>query len=167
MVIGNPYAFAILCDEVKAWNIDGTFCNGLFLYFLNGVAFPPQVTTATLRCEIPGLPEKFKAPSVNHEIFHMSKEAAFTAIYNITFSDSTVDSDNHFDITPVSFSDQDCFVFAVSDGFRVRVLASTLTYLREESRHCLEGIKIEEVFVSVEDFRQMGKRLEDMAWVTE
>lgn len=162
MVVGNPYKFAILYEKVTEWNIDDTFCNGILFYFLNGVMFPRQLTTATLSCEISRLQEKLKAPQiVNCELFSMSKEEAFTAIYNATLSGDIMDCINHFDITPSSFSDQDCYIFAVSDGLQVRIFASTLVYIPEESRHSLNDAKIEEVFMNINDFKNIGYQMEN------
>lgn len=162
MVVGNPYKFAILYEKVTEWNIDDTFCNGILFYFLNGVMFPRQLTTATLSCEILRLREKLKEPQIiNCELFDMSKEEAFAAIYNSTLSGDIIDCYNHFDITPSSFSDQDCYIFAVSNGEQVRVFASTLIYVPEESRHNLEDAKIEEVLMDINDFKNIGYQMQE------
>ena len=50
---------------------------------------------------------------------------AFIKIYNLRFpEDWDVDEDYRFDISPVAFSDNNCLIFAVSNGSMVRVLAT-------------------------------------------
>ena len=64
---------------------------------------------------------------------------AFIKIYNLRFpEDWDMDEDYRFDISPVAFSDNNCLIFAVSNGSMVRVLAtSNLEYIKAESRYDL------------------------------
>ena len=52
MIIGDPYKFAILSEVINEWNIDGTFCNGVLLFCVNGDMYLKEVVTATLGSEI-------------------------------------------------------------------------------------------------------------------
>lgn len=62
-------------------------------------------------------------------------------------------------ITPYCFGDINCYVFAVSNGQRVRILASVLKYRQEESRHELDHIEIAEAYISIDDMAGLISRL--------
>lgn len=160
MLLGNPYKFAIFMHTVKEWNIDEAFCNGVLLFFINGNIYPKEILTATLNCEINILNEKFKNIAFNEEIFYKEKEKAFKQIYNITFpEDISLNNDYQFDITPLSFSDTNCYIFAVSNNIQVRILAAKLEYVRENSRHILENAVIDETFISVHEMKEISNKL--------
>lgn len=160
MLLGNPYKFAIFMQTVKEWNIDEAFFNGVLLFFINGNIYPKEILTATLNCEINILNEKFKNIAFNEEIFYKEKEKAFKQIYNITFpEDISLNNDYQFDITPLSFSDANCYIFAVSNNIQVRILAAKLEYVRENSRHILENAVIDETFISVHEMKEISNKL--------
>ena len=160
MLLGNPYKFAIFMQTVKEWNIDEAFFNGVLLFFINGNKYPKEILTATLNCEINILNEKFKNIAFNEEIFYKEKEKAFKQIYNITFpEDISLNNDYQFDITPLSFSDANCYIFAVSNNIQVRILAAKLEYVRENSRHILENAVIDETFISVHKMKEISNKL--------
>ncbi len=86
----------------------------------------------------------------------MQKDKAFIEIYNITFPyDINIDNDYRFDISPQSFADNDCFVFAVSNGEQVRIMASKLDYIVEDSRHDLKGINVSETFIDISEINKI------------
>lgn len=158
MILGNPYKFAIFLQMIKEWNIDKTFCNGVLLFSVNGIIFPNQILTASLNCEISLLKENLNNIAVNVDIFNMKKENAYRYIYNRTFPENmNLDNDYQFDITPLSFLEDSCYIFAVSNGIQVRVLAAKLEYNKKESRHKIKNIY--EAFISVEEVKEIAKNL--------
>ena len=160
MVIGDPYKFSILVEVIEEWNLDDTFHNGILLFSIDGNFFPKEIVTTTLKREVRFLHEKLMNPAVNEKIFEMQTNRAFSEIYNITFpEDFLADNDYSFDITPESFSDRDCFVFAVSNGRDVRIMAASLDYIVSESRHDLQNAEIIETSLSLEELKEMASKL--------
>ena len=160
MLLGNPYKFAVITKTIKEWNVDKTFCNGVLLFCVDGNIFPKEVLTATLNSELNPLKEKLENIAINVEIFNMEKEAAFKQIYNVTSpEDINLDNDYQFDITPLSFPEDNCYIFAVSDGTQVRILAAKLKYIKEKSRHMLKNININEAFISAQEMKEIAKAL--------
>ena len=133
MILGNPYKFSVFISTIKEWNIDNEFCNGVLLFCIDGNIFPKKIVTATLKCEIQLLKEKLRNLITNERLYNMQRDKAFAEIYNITFpEDISIDNDYRFDITPESFADENCYVFAVSNGKEVRIMATKLNYIVEE-----------------------------------
>lgn len=160
MIIGDPYRFAIIMKTIKEWNIDETFCNGVLLFCVDGNIYPKEICNATLNSEINPLKERLENIGIDNKIFNMNKEEAFQQIYDRTFpEDWDLDNDYQFDITPLSFSDNDCYIFAVSNGIQVRILAAELEYIKESSRHMFENANIKEVFISAQEIREIAKAL--------
>ncbi len=156
MMLGNPYKFSIIIDTINEWNIDGAFCNGVLLFCVDGNFFPKEVITATLKCEVQLLKENLKNLTINEELYNMQKDKAFVEIYNIMFpSDTDIDNDYRFDITPQSFSDSDCYVFAISNGKQVRIMASKLNYIIKDSRHDLKSINVSETFIDISELNKI------------
>ena len=161
MILGNPYKFSIFISTIKEWNIDNEFCNGVLLFCIEGNIFPKKIVTATLKYEIQLLKEKLRNLIINERLYNMQRDKAFAEIYNITFpEDISIDNDYRFDITPESFADENCYVFAVSNGKEVRIMATKLNYIVEESRHELSNIDISETFIEIEDLNQIISQLE-------
>ena len=161
MILGNPYKFSVFISTIKEWNIDNEFCNGVLLFCIDGNIFPKKIVTATLKCEIQLLKEKLRNLITNERLYNMQRDKAFAEIYNITFpEDISIDNDYRFDITPESFADENCYVFAVSNGKEVRIMATKLNYIVEESRHELSNIDISETFIEIEDLNQIISQLE-------
>ena len=122
MILGNPYKFSVFISTIKEWNIDNEFCNGVLLFCIEGNIFPKKIVTATLKYEIQLLKEKLRNLITNERLYNMQRDKAFAEIYNITFpEDISIDNDYRFDITPESFADENCYVFAVSNGKKVRI----------------------------------------------
>lgn len=161
MILGDPYNFAIFTQTIKQWNADTSFCNGILLFSINGKSFPKEILTATLKSEIQPLKEKLGNLVINDELYNMGKEEAFSEIYNITFpSEWDTENDYRYDITPLSFSDNNCYVFAVSNGKNIRIMASGMKYIAEESRHDLNNIEVSETFVSVQELQTIADQLD-------
>ena len=143
MILGNPYKFSVFISTIKEWNIDNEFCNGVLLFCIEGNIFPKKIVTATLKYELQLLKEKLRNLITNERLYNMQRDKAFAEIYNITFpEDISIDNDYRFDITPESFADENCYVFAVSNGKKVRIMATKLNYIVEESRHELSNVDI-------------------------
>ena len=161
MILGNPYKFSVFISTIKEWNIDNEFCNGVLLFCIEGNIFPKKIVTATLKYEIQLLKEKLRNLITNEMLYNMQRDKAFAEIYNITFpEDISIDNDYRFDITPESFADENCYVFAVSNGKKVRIMATKLNYIVEESRHELSNVDISETFIEIEDLNQIISQLE-------
>ena len=161
MILGNPYKFSVFISTIKEWNIDNEFCNGVLLFCIDGNIFPKKIVTAPLKCEIQLLKEKLRNLITNERLYNMQRDKAFAEIYNITFpEDISIDNDYRFDITPESFADENCYVFAVSNGKEVRIMATKLNYIVEESRHELSNVDISETFIEIEDLNQIISQLE-------
>lgn len=161
MIIGNPYKFSIFVETIKEWNLDGTFCNGILLFSINGILFPKEIITATLKSEIPPLKEKLSNIIVDEELYNMSKEKVFIEIYHKIFpEDININNDYRFDITPSSLSDNGYFIFAVSNGIYARILADELKYIRKESCHDLSVINVKEAFIAISELNEMALELD-------
>ena len=161
IILGNPYKFSVFISTIKEWNIDNEFCNGVLLFCIEGNIFPKKIVTATLKYEIQLLKEKLRNLITNERLYNMQRDKAFAEIYNITFpEDISIDNDYRFDITPESFADENCYVFAVSNGKKVRIMATKLNYIVEESRHELSNVDISETFIEIEDLNQIISQLE-------
>lgn len=161
MILGNPYKFSVFISTIKEWNKDNEFCNGVLLFCIEGNIFPKKIVTATLKYEIQLLKEKLRNLITNERLYNMQRDKAFAEIYNITFpEDISIDNDYRFDITPESFADENCYVFAVSNGKKVRIMATKLNYIVEESRHELSNVDISETFIEIEDLNQIISQLE-------
>lgn len=156
MVLGDPYKFSIIIDIIKEWNIDGAFCNGVLLFCVDGDFFPKAIVTATLKCEVQLLRENLKNLTVDKELYNMQKEKAFVKIYNMTFpEDADIDNDYRFDISPQSFSDSDSYIFAISNGEQIRIMAAKLNYIIKNSRHELKNLNVSEAFITINELNKI------------
>ncbi len=91
----------------------------------------------------------------------MQKDKAFVEIYNITFpEDVDIDNDYRFDVSPQSFSDSDCYVFAISNGEQVRIMAAKLNYIIKNSRHELKNLDISEAFITINELKKIISELD-------
>lgn len=161
MISGNPYKFAVLSGVINEWNLDDTFGNGVLLICVNGDIYPKEIVTATLRCEIEYLRQKLRNLTIDKRLYSLPPQQAFAEIYDITFPEDTQNDNNDcFNITPAAISDCNCFVFAVCDGVYIRILASKLTYEKENSRHKVENITISETFLTVDELKEVITGLE-------
>lgn len=153
MLLGDPYKFAIDFEKVETWNVDDTFCNGILMFFLNGEIFPKQVITTPLNYERIHLKNCWKNIVIDTKLFHMPKLEAFKKIHDFIFPENTdADNDYRFDITPSSFEEDSCHIYAVSDGHKVRILGAKLQYIREISKYDLKNLSVSETVIPFEEF---------------
>lgn len=119
------------------------------------------MVNVTLGCEVPNLVDQFSQVPVNEKLFDMKKEEAFLEIYHNRYQeDIDIDNDYRYDMTPYCFGDNDCYVFAVSNGQRVRFLASVLIkYRQEEEMHELDNIEVAEAYINVDDMAELISKL--------
>lgn len=156
MLIGDPFKFAILFEKVDVWNTDTDFSNGFLIFSVNGNMFPKVIINTTLNSELRLFCESSSDLIIDERLFSLTKEEMFAEIYQRTFpSDFEIDIDYRFDLSPASLSDNDCFIFAVSDGGNVRIIAAELKYNIEESRHELLDIDVSEAVIPVDEFKDM------------
>jgi hypothetical protein len=161
-IIGDPYKFSIFVNLIKKWSSeDFTWCNGVLLFCIDGELFPKIVTTATLNCEITPLKEKFKNIPINKKLYRMENEKAFIEMYH-TRHPENIDGyiDSQYDISPVEFLDHNNYVFGVSDGKNIRIMASKMKYIKKYSRHNLKNINIIETFISKDELNKIILKLE-------
>ncbi len=160
MILGDPYKFAIIYKKIDAWNIDNAFCNGILLFCIDGYLYPNKICTVTLKSEIVPLRKKLENIPIDSRLFSMKKELAFSQIYKKVFpEDYTLPNNYEFDITPLAFADENCFVFAVSNGVNVRILAAVLQYVKEKSQYDLENIEVKETFVAGQELETIARTL--------
>jgi hypothetical protein len=167
MILGNPYKFAVLIDPIESWNTDDTFCNGLLFLCVNGNIYPKEIETATLRYEVELLKHNLSNLATNQRLYDLPPQQAFVEIYNFTFPKNVdVDNDYRFDISPTSLADNNYFLFAVCDSTNTsaRILASTLDYELENSRHKLQGISVNEAIISVAELREIISGLDNLTF---
>ena len=152
MIIGNPYKLSIEVQMIKEWNNKNlTFCNGVLIICIDGNLFPKEIVTATLSREVLFLKRKLKNIAIDNELYEMEKYLAFKKIYDITYpNDWNIDNDYKYDITPDSLQDCGCYVFAVGNGKNVRVMASQLKYIVDESKHEFNN-NISETIISMKE----------------
>lgn len=161
MILGNPYSFSVFINTIKEWNIDNEFCNGILLFCVDGDFFPKRIVTATLKCEIQPLKEKLMNLVVDEILYNMPKDRAFANLYSITFPEDTdIDNDYRFDISPDSFTDDNCFIFAVSNGEKVRIVAAELYYNIEGSRHEVTNVDISEAYITIDELNEIIAKLD-------
>lgn len=162
MILGNPDKFAIIMEVVSDWNIDQSFNNGVLIFSIGGKSYPNnEIVNATLDSEIPHLKECIENIGINERLFLLSKEEVFAEIYNLRFPENwNMEPDIQYDITPLSFADNNCLVFAVSNRKQVRILAAAdLEYIVADSRYNLDNIEIGETYVSVSEFNEILTKL--------
>ena len=64
------------------------------------------------------------------------------------------------DISPEVFSDNNCLIFAVSNGSMIRILAtSNLEYIKPESRYNLKNIEVSETYITIEEWNEILMKL--------
>ena len=161
-VTGRPVQFAIILEKIKEGDmVDDTWHNGVLLFCVDGAIFPKRILTAPLGCEIAPLKENLENTAVNDRIFHMKKREAFGYIYNISYpEDWDEDTDFQYEIPPETFSEDNCDVFAVSDGDQVRILAAKCPRSKDTMRPIFKNAIIKETFISVQELKEIAQALE-------
>lgn len=162
MIIGNPDTFALIVDVVRHWNNDNHFNNGVLCLCIDGVLMPNYLVNATLNTDLYVLLDYLENVKENVDVFQMDKREAFEHIYKLRFpEDYDLDNDYSYDVSPYSLSDQGYYVFAVKNGEKVRFLGAKLQYVIEEGVHVLEGIDIEETYITVKELHAIVGLLKD------
>jgi len=163
MIAGNPYTFAIIAEVVDEWNPEeSTWRLGLLFFCVDGALFPNDIRTATLNAEIRPVKDLLKSLVIDKKLFNMEKEEAFVELYYATFPENwNRDNDWRFHISPLTMSDARCDVFAVSDGKRIRILASKVDYIREEERSDLTNLNISETYITNSELNTVIEKLEE------
>lgn len=161
MIIGDPYSFAILAKKINSWNTDSTFNNGILLFYVNGELYPKEIINTTLSSELYNVNQAFDNIKINTELYYAEKNIAYKKIYDITYPENwDLDNDYSYDITPQSFSDQNYYIFAVSNGKKIRILASKLDYDFEISRHNFININISEIYIDCHIWEDCKKKID-------
>lgn len=155
MILGDPYNFAIIIRAIKDWS-DDYYKNGLLFFCVDGEIFPKEVINATLNSEIPTLKDNFSNIAVNKDLYEKEKKSAFAEMMGMTYPDNFEnDNDYRFDISPLSFSDNHYYIFAVSDGNCVRIMAARIDYDCVKSEFDVGNAQISETFISLVDLQKM------------
>lgn len=162
MVIGNPYEFAVILEEISSWN-PGNYSlrNGILFYCFDGTLFPSQVYTATLSHDLFDLLPRLKAIPDDQTLFTGCKDDVFRHLYLLHFpGDREIDQECRYDITPATFQDLHHYTFAVKGNGYVRILANKLPYIKEESTHDLTELNTLEAIIPLESYRNTVDALE-------
>ena len=166
MVVGDPFRFAVIYETVECWNYDETFHNWLLFFSINSKLYPYSVDdfSSTLASEIPILADSLKNIVVDKEIYSLKTVDAYTKLYNMALPDDyDIPNDYRYVISPPTIAHFDYYIFAVSNGKKVRVLASKLKYDIINSIYKLNNIKIREVYVPCTDMYMIIYGLDD--WI--
>jgi hypothetical protein len=176
MVIGNPYRFAFVVDLVPEWNMEGSLLgNGIFFVCIDGELFPKKIDCSSLTtvfayffgyadCEKSAL---ISMP-VNDSLFKMDKRLAFTEMYKAMnpgiLDDNESDDSTYTYLVSNSMSeiqDRGAYIFAVSDGEMLRVLAGYVLPKMEngEVSYFYVGRTIKEIFISVSEMNILIEKL--------
>ena len=148
MVIGNPYNIAVFYEEIKDWNENSEFTNGVLLLFIDGNIFPNEILNVTLGFDLKELSTKLETIPTNKELFTCEMKDCFSKIYNLIYpEDWDEDGDDGYLISPPTYRDYGYYVFAVGDGQKTRFLYAKLKYIMKESQHDLEHAEIREIIV--------------------
>ena len=148
MVVGDPYNIAVFYEEIRDWNLDHEFNNGVLLFFIDGGIFPNEVLNVTLGFELNEVCTKLDAIPQNKDLFSCEKRDCFSKIYNLIYpEDWDEDGEDGYLISPSTYRDNGYYILAVGDGINTRFLYAKLEYITEESRHDLEHAEIQEIIV--------------------
>lgn len=160
MVIGDPYKFAIIIQEVKDWNSCEIFKNGVLLFCVDGEIYPKEILNATLSSEFLFLYEKLSRIENDEELFFKEKERAYEIAYDRMHEEEIVLAhEYHYDISPFCFLDNNIYVFAIKHGEQIRILISKMNYIKEISRPDFENVQINEAIITVKELQKMMEEL--------
>lgn len=154
MVIGDPNRFAVILDEVPLWNPGNyDFRNGILFYCFDGALFPEEVLNASLSSDLYDLLPRMGSIPTADALFAGNKDDVFKYLCNLRFpQDWDLKEDYRFDLTPLTFSDKNHYVFAVRSNTGVRILANTVPYIQEESTHDLSVLNTLEAVLSWQEY---------------
>lgn len=151
MVLGNPFKFAIIADVVKEWS-DSFWRNGIFFFCIDGELFPKEIFNITYNSELRQLEEVFQKkltqPAINEKLFDMEKGKALVEMFKIYPIEWNIDDFQYYYISPITHSDFDYYTFKVSNGERIRIIASKVNYIESESEYDFNNLEIHETFIT-------------------
>ena len=165
MVIGDPYGFAIITQEISDWNPEGTaFHNGVLMICVNGTFFPKEIVTSTLGMEIYQLVNDLQSISCCSRLFTLPKNEAFAEIYDMSYPTNWEVYNNYdYNVTPESLCDQNCFVFLIFYQKKIRFLAANPLYNIAESKHNLSDLSISEAIISQDEISSITRVLQTLS----
>ena len=85
MVIGDPYVIAVIFENIREWNGDKNYTNGLLAFSMDGILFPGEALNATLRPELKKLSTKLEAIPQNDELYGLEKSICFAKLYEMIY----------------------------------------------------------------------------------
>lgn len=176
MVIGDPYKFAVLVQNIPEWGSD-SYRNGLFHLIVDGKMFPDELSTATLDVEFGELKNSHALISFpeNREIFHKKKMDAFEIMLYLAYpnyrdgdGDGRQDLGNDFrwKVSGPNAEDQGCHVFCVFCNDEARVLGAKVSDLiadKDGARYWVDipNYDVFEAIVSTAAIKNIMQQLSD------
>ncbi len=163
MIIGDPYKFAVMFDEVESWNYESD-CheNGHVALCLDGKMFPNHIVNGIISTSLSHVAEKLQNIPEDAELFSMDSAAAFERMYDLVYLyEPDFENDYRFELSPETVSDAGCFAFVVKCGSEVRILGSKLEYDRENSRHIFDGIEVTEIRLDDSEISDVVKQIKE------
>lgn len=139
MIFGDPRYFAIIVEPVELWSNTGDI-NGVLSFIIDGHYISNQVNIADLLADAQALltDNALVTQPPDKRLFSMKKNEAFNeimarmkpAILDASHEPSDDFLENYaFQASPPSVEDSGCYLFAISDGDKVRVLGAQCCYL--------------------------------------
>lgn len=162
MIIGDPYRFALIFDEVKEWCYGSCNSNGHFAFCMDGKMLPGNIINAVNDNALAKVLDKLKNAPEDSELFAMDAAPAFEKLYDLVYpTDSVSDNDYRFELAPEEVIDEGYHVFLVRSGDTIRILGAHQDYDREQSRHIFEGIEISEAVIDRTKCDEIVSRIEE------
>lgn len=160
MIIGDPYVFSVIYDRVKAWNSTQEWNNGFFALSVYGELFPKCIINAVVDTSLLEVWESLNKIPVDEELYLMDKEKALIRLCDLVYpSDLDIDNDYRYELAPTALTDESCYVFAISNNDKIRIIAAELNYDIEESTLITEGADIQEVFIDKNELNQISDEI--------
>ncbi|RKM55772.1 hypothetical protein D6853_09510 [Butyrivibrio sp. X503] len=164
MVIGDPYVIAVIFENIREWNDDYNYTNGILAFSMDGILFPGEALNATLSGELRDLSKMLETIPQNDEVFGLEKSVSFAKLYDMIFPEDWWNEDGNpeYNITPMTLQDKKYYIFAVGSGDKVRLLYAKIKYDFEESRHYWDDADIHEWVVEREALNKIANRLKNL-----
>ncbi|WP_082305955.1 immunity 42 family protein [Achromobacter piechaudii] len=176
MVIGDPYKFAVLVQNIPEWGSD-SYRNGLFHLIVDGKMFPDELSTATLDVEFGELKNSHALISLpeNCEMFRKKKVDAFEIMLGLAYPNyrcgdvddrQDLSNDFRYKVSGPNAEDQGCHVFCVVCNEEARVLGAKVSELitdKDGTRYWvnIQNYDVFEAIVSIADIKQIVQQLSD------
>lgn len=160
MVIGDPYKFSILFDRVKSWNASLNDNNGFFGLSIYGKMFPDTVINAIIPVSLFELKNSLSNIPVNEEIYNLSSNDAFKALYNLVYPQNYDYNDYRYELATADLTDNNNLVFAVGGKEKIRIFAAKLEYDVEESYHIFDESALLEVILDKSEVNKIIREIE-------